>query len=81
MAAQYKVQHSYHSVGVQLGPWRAGDVVELEDAVAEWVNRDSPGCLLAASAAPEATAPADEPVRQKPAGQNRQHRGGANRGS
>jgi hypothetical protein len=67
----YTVNHAYTSRrdGLQLGPWRPGDVVALEAADAEWVNRDSPGCLL----------PTDAVQRQKPAGRDRQHRGGANR--
>lgn len=77
MATPYEVQHPYHSVGAQLGPWKAGEVIELDPAVAEWVNRDSPGCL--APPAPPAAEPA--PERQKPAARDRQHRGSANRGS
>ena len=70
----YQVQHRYSSFrdGQRIGPWAEGDTVELSQADAEWVNRDSPGCLLAVAEA--------EPERQKPAGPNRQHRGSANRG-
>jgi hypothetical protein len=84
--AVFEVRHRYRSVrdGQQFGPWQAGDTVELSDADARWVNRDSPGCLLAAGGIVE---PADAPIvvgedgseRQKPAGPNRQHRGGRNR--
>lgn len=73
--ARYEVQHAYHSVGAQVGPWKVGDLVELDEASAEWVNRDSPGCLVAA-----AEAPRGEPVREQLPGRDRQHRGGRNRG-
>lgn len=73
----YQVQHRYAAYrdGQQIGPWVEGDKVELSAADAEWVNRDSPGCLLAAGGVVK-----DAPEREKPAGPNRQHRGGPNRG-
>jgi len=72
---RYEVRHAYQASrdGRQFGPWVAGDTVELEAADAEWVDRDSPGCLLAAGGVLEA------PARQQPAGADRQHRGGRNR--
>lgn len=82
--AAYDVRHRYSAYrdGQQIGPWAEGDRIDLSEADAEWVNRDSPGCLLAAGgvveAAPEVGGDGTE--RQKPAGRNRQHRGGANRG-
>ncbi len=71
---RYEVQHSYQSFrdGQQYGPWQAGETVELSETDAEWVCRDSPGCLLAAGDILEAE-------REKPAGRDRQHRGGRNR--
>lgn len=71
----YQVVHAYRSTrdGQQFGPWTAGEVIELTGHDADWVNRDSPGCLKAVAAEGEA------PARQKPAGRDRQHRGGANR--
>lgn len=74
----YTVQHSYRSTrdGQEFGPWVAGDVVQLGRADAEWVNRDSPGCL--------ATVVEAEPAptkRQAPPAANRQHRAGRNRGA
>lgn len=83
---RYEVRHAYRSTrdGQQFGPWHAGDAVELSEADADWVNRDSPGCLLAAGGVVEGAAPSSgegDPERQKPAGRNRQHRGGANRAS
>jgi hypothetical protein len=78
---RYEVQHAYKSFrdGQQFGPWQAGETIELSEADAEWVCRDSPGCLLAAGGTAEA-APAATEERQKPAGANRQHRGSRNRG-
>lgn len=40
---KYKVQWDYRSA--TLGPWVKGEVVELDPALAEAVNRDSPGVL------------------------------------
>lgn len=73
--ARYTVNHSYRSFsdGKQHGPYEPGTVVELEPVDAEWVNRDSPGCLTEVAAAVE------EPARQAPTAPNRQHKGGRNR--
>ena len=46
----YVVNHAYRA-GV-LGPWQAGDVIELDDATAAHVEHDSPGCLSAHVPAP-----------------------------
>lgn len=74
---RYEVQHAYRSFrdGVQFGPWQSGETVELSEADAEWVCRDSPGCLLAAGGTVE-----PEPERQQPTGRDRQARPGRNRG-
>jgi hypothetical protein len=69
--AIYQVVHRYTARrdGETFGPWEAGDAIDLADADAEWVNRDSPGAL--------------EPVKPKapvPA-KDRQHRGGSTRGA
>jgi len=82
---QYEVRHAYRSSrdGQQFGPWRAGEVIELSEADADWVNRDSPGCLLAAGGVVEGAPPPESEAdaeRQKPPGRNRQHRGSPNRG-
>lgn len=76
--ADYTVVHAYGARrdGRQFGPWQPGEVVDLDPADAEWVLRDSPGALEPADAAP-----AEGAERQKPAGRDRQHRGGANRRS
>lgn len=41
---RYQVQHRYRAN--ELGPWQAGDEVELQADVAAHVNRDSPGTLV-----------------------------------
>lgn len=45
--ARYRVSHVYAAYrdGQHYGPWTPGEVVELDQDVAEWVNRDSPGVL------------------------------------
>jgi len=44
---RYTVNHNYKafSDGKHYGPLVGGTTVELDEADAEWVNRDSPGCL------------------------------------
>ena len=76
--AAYKVQRRYSSRRDELvfGPWEEGQTVDLAEADADWVNRDSAGCL-------EALTP-DEPKkaeRQQPKTADRQHRSGSNRSS
>ena len=75
----YLVKHRYSSYrdGQQFGPWAGGETVDLEEADADWVNRDSAGCLELAKPKPEPK-PAE---RQQPKTADRQHRGGSNRGS
>lgn len=76
--ASYAVNHSYTSRrdGQKFGPWSMGELVDLADADAEWVNRDSPGCLTEVGS----TIVAERgPERQAPATPNRQHKGGRNR--
>lgn len=78
--ARYKLNHSYRSFrdGVQYGPWTAGDEVELTDADAEWLERDSPGVLVKPEPEPDPE-PEKSAERQKPPAADRQHRGGRNR--
>ena len=59
---RYVVQQRYAARGPsdQLGPWRVGTEVDLDDAVAEWVNRDSAGTLVAVEV------PDDEPADELP---------------
>lgn len=71
--AKYLVNHVYASYrdGVHYGPWTPGETVELEDELAEWVNRDSEGTL---SEIPAKDAE-DEKEREAPKPPNRQHKG------
>lgn len=68
---RYTISHAYRSArdGVTFGPWVEGDEVELEEADAAWVERDSPGALTQ----PE---PVERQAEPKP---NRQQRGTKNR--
>lgn len=54
----YKLNGSYEAYrdGVRFGPWVKGDLVNLDEADAEWVERDSPGVLgkVADKKAPDA---------------------------
>ena len=43
MGTRYAVMHRYSST--DHGPWEEGTTIELDDATAIWVNRDSPGTL------------------------------------
>lgn len=83
--ARYQLNHAYSAFrdGQRFGPWVAGDVVELTEQDAAWMNRDSPGCLTTPADEPPADDPPadDPPARRKPAGANRQRRGGADRNS
>jgi hypothetical protein len=69
---RYTVAHSYaaHRDGRTFGPWAPGEQVELDEADAAWVERDSPGVFAA-----------PEPARQAEPKPNRQARGGRNRGA
>lgn len=65
---RYVAQHRYGAKrdGQQFGPWVAGTEVDLSERDAEWVNRDSPGCLAEVGAELDAAPP--------PAGDN-EHEG------
>lgn len=73
---RFTVAHRYASShnGRQFGPWEPGTEVELDEADAAWVERDSPGVF----AAPE---PEPEPERQAKPAPNRMAKGGRNRGA
>lgn len=82
---RYQVHHRYRSTldGQTFGPWEPPDTVELSDVDAEWVNRDSPGCLSVVGAS---TSPAVEAVEltvavdgEAEAPKDRAHRGGRKR--
>lgn len=46
---RYKVGHAYQAFrdGARVGPWEVDSEVELDAELAEWVERDSPGALVA----------------------------------
>ena len=60
--------------GITFGPYEAGQVTELDDADAEWINRDSPGIL-------DQPEPEPEPERQAEPKPNRQAKPARNRAS
>lgn len=74
--ARFVVAHAYSARrdGRLFGPWEPGTEVELDEADAAWVERDSPGVF----AAPE---PEPEPERQAKPAPNRQAKASRNRGA
>lgn len=68
----FEVARPYRSWrdGRVFGPWQAGEVVDLDDADADWINRDSPGALAPAGG-----------QRQAPPARDRQARPARNRAS
>lgn len=74
----YTIRHRYHAYrdGQQYGPWVEGDRVQLAEADADWVNRDSPGALVEIEAKAPAKPPAEEkaPAAGKPPAANRRAR-------
>lgn len=79
--SRFEVQHRYSSWrdGQRFGPWTKGDVIELSDDDAAWVNRDSEGALAPVESpsipVEDVPAPAEEPERP-----NRQHKSARTRG-
>jgi hypothetical protein len=73
----YTVNHAYRALrdGAVFGPYEPGTTVELSDADAEWVNRDSPGCLTEAATAKAKAEPEGATVGAN----DRQHKGGRRR--
>lgn len=59
---KYLVQWNYRSS--LAGPWMKGDVVELDERLAEAVNRDSPGVLKPAGKKQEKAEPLSEATRK-----------------
>ena len=57
---KYRVLHDYRSSALQ---FNAGDVVELIPALADWVNRDSPGTLEEIKPAPPEAPQVDRMVK------------------
>lgn len=62
---RFRVTQDYAAAGV--GPLEAGTEVELDDELARWVNRDSPGTLAPLEAGPPAPAPEPPPPTAPPA--------------
>lgn len=62
-------RYSAYRDGVTYGPYAEGDTVELSEADAAWIDRDSPGVLAAEKQAEREAKPTA----------NRQHKGGRNR--
>lgn len=84
---RYQVQHAYTAVrdGVRFGPWTSGEEVELADADAQWINRDSPDTLTPAQPDKPATGDGEgerekEDERAGAPEANRAHKGPAKRG-
>lgn len=61
----YRAERSDATLTV-FGPWAAGDVVEVDEADAEWVNADSDGTLVPAKA--KSDKPTVKKSTPKPAG-------------
>lgn len=77
--AKYLVNHVYaaHTDGTYYGPWTPGETVELDEHLAEWVNRDSEGTL---TELPEPSTLKPEPTEREAAKPpNRQHKGSKTR--
>ena len=56
---RYTVQHAYRAArdGARVGPWVAGEEVDVDQDLAEWVNRDSPGALADVKPEPKSAPP------------------------
>lgn len=71
--AAYMVQQEYASRGPDgqgLGPWQPGQVVDLAESVAGWVDNDAPGTLApAGTTQPKPTPQAKDRMLRKPAAQ------------
>lgn len=69
----YTVHHRYTAVrdGQRFGPWVEGDAVQLTEDEADWVNRDSAGCLIEVVPV--------EVAKDGKTGPNRQHKPANNR--
>lgn len=75
---KYLVQWDYKSA--LAGPWRGGDVVEIDERLAEAVNRDSPGVLKPAGKKEQKVAPLSDKVRKDRMVRDAETRGGAKEG-
>lgn len=77
---RYNVTQNYKSRrdGLDYGPWEAGGQIDLSEADADWVNRDSPGTLTPVEGKPAERKAAETteaaPKRQQRAGRDRQQK-------
>lgn len=55
---RYRFNHAYRTQ--TLGPWEKDDQVELEEAVAEFIGRDSPGAISSLDVLPAPGEPDEE---------------------
>jgi hypothetical protein len=71
----YKVTGRYTARcdGQTFGPWVGGETVELSEAEAAWINRDSDGVLTLAGGEVRREAEAEKP-REETRRQDRQHK-------
>lgn len=60
--AAYRVTMTYSSAGKA---YEAGDVLELDDDTAAWMQRDVPGCIEPMKAPPAAAARQAEPEHDR----------------
>lgn len=68
---RYIVVHGYaaNHNGRGFGPWVPGEEIELDEADAAWVDRDSPGALAeAVPAVPQPAAKAEARPARRPGG-------------
>ena len=74
--AGYRVTRDYRAVyrSQSIG-FTKGDTVDVDAATAEWVNRDSPGCLVGKNEPAPEPEPVEEPVKR--AAKKRASRAGA----
>lgn len=71
---RYTVQHSYKAYrdGRLLGPWEVDTEIEVDEADAEWINRDSPGTLAGLDTEPDPAAEEEGPEAEEEATQEPQ---------
>lgn len=64
----FRVARNYYAVYRSVPvAFAEGAVVDVDDVTADWVNRDSPGCLIPAAVAEPAAEPAAVPVTEEAA--------------
>lgn len=67
--ARYSVRHNYRSErdGELVGPWLEGQEIDVDDALAAYVNVDSPGALKPTKEAEKAREAAEKEAAEKAA--------------